>query len=187
MKNLNKKLGLAISVLFSTIFLTGTSYAAETNMAVLNYQVVLFNSIAAEEATVQLRKSLEPAQQRLNDIQSGLSSRQSRLQTDADILTEEEVLIFQQEIQSFLAEQAQISSQMQQAQQQSRTQFVQTFQPVVREIVQSIVVELGFTLVIDSQAVLWNEGTEDLTEQVLNQFDLQYSKSQSSQEVTTSE
>ena len=162
---------IAIACLLS---LTTVTAFAETKLAVMNYQAVLFNSKAANDATLVLRASIEPDQKRLQDIQQQLETRQSRLVTDNDILTDEEKLKYQREMQALLGEQQQISARMQQAQQDSRNGFIQQYQPVIRELVAAYVEKEGFTIVIDSQAVLWNTNEPDLTEVILAQFDSQY-------------
>ena len=146
----------------------------ESKFAVMNYQAVLFNSAAANDATLVLRTNLEPEQKRMQDIQQQLQTRQNRLVTDKDILTDDEKLTYQREMQALLAEQQQISARMQQAQQSSREDFIRKYQPVIREFVAAHVETEGYTLVIDSQAVLWNSSEPDLTELILAQFDAQY-------------
>ena len=147
---------------------------AESKLAVMNYQAVLFNSMAANDATLVLRSNLEPEQKRMQDIQQQLETRQSRLVTDKDILTDAEKLNFQREMQALVAEQQQLSARMQQAQQNSRDEFIRNYQPVIRELVAAHVAAEGYILVIDFQAVLWNTNEPDLTEIILSQFDAQY-------------
>lgn len=169
-----KRIILALSVLLGTAVVSTMVVAAETTLAVMNYQAVLFNSAAANDATLQLRSMLEPEQKMLQDIKQQIETRQSRLETDKDILTEEEEAGFQGEIQSLLTDQAQISARMQQAQQNSRDAFIKQFQPAIRALVEQVVAEKGYTLVVDAQAVLWNAGEPDITEDVLNAFDNWY-------------
>jgi Skp family chaperone for outer membrane proteins len=147
---------------------------AETKIAIMNYQSVMFNSVAATDATVQLRSNLAPAQKALQDISQQIESRQGRLSTDRDILTDEEVQQFNNELQSLFAEQTQITSQMQQAQQNSRNAFIQQYQPIIRDLVSTYVEEKTITLVVDAQAVLWNSGEPDITEDLLQAFDAWY-------------
>jgi len=147
---------------------------AETKIAVMNYQAVLFNSIAAEAATLKLRTALAGAQGRVKDIQLGIETRQNRLLTDGDILTDEEIASFEQELQALVQEQAQITAQMQQAQQQSRADFIQQYQPLIRELMDALVTEQGYNLVVDAQAVLWVTDTPDITDEMLTEFDAAY-------------
>lgn len=155
---------------------------AETKIAVMNYQDVLFNSAAAEDATLQLRTFLEPEQKQLNDLNAKLQNREGRLQTDKDILTEEEVVALQTEMQELLAERNNVLARMQQAQEQSRAQFIQNFQPAVRELVAVYVAENGFSLILDAQVVLWNEGEPDLTEPMLEAFNNWYAEQKQAQQ-----
>jgi len=147
---------------------------AETKIAIMNYQAVLFSSTAAEAATLQLRTDLAGARGRLKDIQLGIETRQDRLLTDGDMLTAEEIALFELELQALMEEQAQISAQMQQAQQKSRTEFIQQFQPLIRELMDALVTEQGYNLVVDAQAVLWVTDTPDITDEMLAQFDAAY-------------
>ena len=56
---------LAIVCLMS---LTAVTAFAETKLAVMNYQAVLFNSKAANDATLILRASIEPDQKKTLEI-----------------------------------------------------------------------------------------------------------------------
>ncbi len=170
MKN---KLGIVFAGL-SLFGLLSTAAIAETKIAVLNYQAVLFNSTAANDATLQLRTALAPEQSRLQDLSQQIETRRSRLETDQELMTEEEIDQFKRDIQSMMSEQAQLSALMQQRQQESRNAFVKQFQPFVRTLVESYVEENKITIVIDAQAVLWNQGEPDITESILAAFDKEY-------------
>jgi Skp family chaperone for outer membrane proteins len=161
-----------VVLVVATLF--ATAAMAETKIAVMNYQSVMFNSVAATDATLQLRSNLAPAQKALQDISQQIESRQGRLSTDRDILTDEEVQTFNGELQALFAEQTQITSQMQQAQQNSRNAFIQQYQPIIRDLVSKYIEEKTITLVIDAQAVLWNSGEPDITEDLLQEFDAWY-------------
>jgi len=162
-------LGLIVIAGFSL----NTAYA-EAKLAVMDYQAVLFNSVAAGDATLQLREALAGAQGLLDEIKNGIESRQNSLKVDAEILTEDEIAKFQQEIQEALAQRSQISAQMQQAQQKSRNEFINQYRPAIADLVSKHVEAQGYTLVIDSQAVLWNVDTPDISEEILSLFDAQY-------------
>lgn len=158
--------------------------AGETRIAVMNYQAVLFNSAAAEDATLALRSKLTAEQARLQDIEQQIKVRQRRLSTDRDILTADEIQAFEQEVQQLLSENAQLSALLQQEQQQSRNAFVEQFQPVIRELVAEYVAANGITLVLDAQMVLWNDGEEDITRLILDQFDSRYVEQKSADVLT---
>lgn len=165
-------------VLVVTILSAGMA-VAETRMAIMNYQAVLFSSSAAQEATEVLRQSLSGQQAQLKQLQQGMESRQSRLKTDAEILTPEESLVFQREIQAMAVEQSRLSNQMQQAQQKSRNEFVAQYQPLVRDIVQVYVKEKDYDLILDAQAVLVNIEVPDITQIILEKFDAKYDEMKS--------
>lgn len=153
-----------------------TAALAETKIAVMDYQAVLFNSVAAQDASVVLRASLADVQARLQELQQGLESRQQRLETDKDILTEEEIAQYRAEMDAMVQEQQQLAAQIQQAQQQSRVQFNEQFKPLIRELVTAFVAKTDYNLIVEAQAVLWNVDTPDITEEILNQFDNEYAK-----------
>jgi Skp family chaperone for outer membrane proteins len=75
---------------------------------------------------------------------------------------------------------------MQQAQQESRNAFVKEYQPVVRDFVSDYVKANGFSLVLDSQVVLWNESEPDISESILNSFDEWYQKQNNTSELSGS-
>ncbi|EAR10231.1 OmpH family outer membrane protein [Reinekea blandensis] len=165
---------IAILTLTAGLALSAGTVQAETDIVVMNYQAVLFNSAAAADAQTSLNEVLRPGQDQLNDIAQQIQTRQSRLETDKDILTEAEVQTFQQELQVLAANQAQLSNRIQQVQQQKQQEFIEQYRPAIREVVSAYVEANGVSLVIDSQAVLWNEDVPDITETVMAAFDEWY-------------
>lgn len=166
-----KKVVMATVVLFYAAFVQ-----AEVTMVVFNYQAALFNSAAAQQATNELREQAAPAQQQLQDIQQGIQTRQSRLQTDADILTEAELQQFQEELQVLVAQQNELNQRLQAFQQQARNAFEQRYRPVILEIVEGIVEEQDIDVVLEASAVAYNRSLTDITETVLEAFDAQYAE-----------
>lgn len=168
-----KRTVVAVMAVFGMAIAASTAYA-ESDIVVMNYQSVLFNSAAAIDAQNDLSEVLRPGQDQLNDIAQQIQTRQSRLETDKDILTEEEIQKFQQELQILAANQSQLSNRIQQIQQQKQQEFIEQYRPAVREIVSGYVADNGVSLVLDSQAVLWNEDMPDITETILASFDVWY-------------
>ena len=165
------KLAVVMTVLVAAVF-----SSAETKVAVMDYQAVLFNSIAAEDASVVLRENLAQVQARLQEIEQGIESRQGRLETDKDILTEDELQQYNQELQTLAMEQQQLAGVIQQTQQQSRIQFNEQFKPLIRELVVGYVADTNYNLIVEAQAVLWNVDTPDITEDILALFNAEYAK-----------
>lgn len=166
MKQLIKALIVSMSL---SLLVTGNALA-ETQIAVMNYQAVLFNSLAADDAANQLREALSPAQGKINELKSGIQTRQNRLKTEEGILTDAETLQFKQEINQYSAELAQITNQIQSAQQQSRNEYIKFYQPVIKQFVDQQAQADGYDLVVDSQAVLYVADVPDITESVLAKF-----------------
>ena len=159
---------------FATLVLISSSVLADTKIAVMNYQAVLFNSAAANDATLQLRTALAPEQKRLQDLAQQIQTRRSRLETDQELMTTEEVDQYKRDIQSMMGEHNQLTAVLQKRQQESRNAFVKQFQPFIRSLVENYVSEHSITLVLDSQTVLWNQGEPDITEDILAAFDREY-------------
>lgn len=163
-------------VLGLLLLVTASFSVAEVKMAVFNYQAALFNSIAAQQATNELREQAAPAQQQLLDIQQGIQTRQSRLQTDADILTPAEIQQFQEELQILVNQQSELNQRLQAFQQQARNAFEQQFRSVMLEIVETLVEEQSIDVVLDAAAVAYNRSLPDITEEVLEAFDARYTE-----------
>lgn len=160
-----------------TGFVLASAVSAVDGMAVMNYQAVLFNSAAAEDASVELRDRLAAAQSRVQELEAALQARQSRLQSDADILTEEEIANFQQEMQTMAAERQQLTARIQQEQRASQNAFAQQYQPLIREIVSNYVEENDIGVILEAQAIVWNTSLTDITEDITALFDEQYNSS----------
>ncbi|TCS40716.1 OmpH family outer membrane protein [Reinekea marinisedimentorum] len=167
------------TALILVVACAGSVAWAETKIAVMDTQTVLFKSLAAEDATNQLRELLAGHQTRLKELEQGVSTRQSRLETDADILTEEEKQNFVKEINAYQSEMARINAQIQQAQQKSRSEFIRYYQPAISSIVEDYVAGEQIDVVLDSQAVLWNATLTDITQPVLEAFDQRFTDSHS--------
>lgn len=169
---------IAWLVLGVVMSLAATSAYSAEKMVVMDYQSVLFSSIAAQEATNVLRERMAQPEARLRELEQGFQARQSRLQTDEAILTEDELGALRGEMQRMLAERQQLAGQLQQAQQTSRNEFVQQHRPLLQSIVKTYVEENDIDVVFETQSIIWNSALEDITVDITALFNEQYQQGQ---------
>lgn len=163
-------------ILGSLLAITATVVAAETEIAVIDFQRVLFQSVAAQDATQKLQPEISAVQQRIGEIETRINALQNALQIDAATLTEDELLVKQNEIQQLVNERASAIQFGQQKQTNSRNEFVSAYKGKVQEVVATVSKERGYNLVIDLSTVVYVDGVVNITDEVLIAFDEIYNE-----------
>ena len=161
-------------ILGGFIALSATFVVAESNIAVVDFQRVLFQSIAAQDATKKLQPEIAGVKQRIAEIETKINALQTVLKNDAVTLTEDDLLIKQEELNQFVNERLSAIQFGQQKQTNSRNEFVSAYKGQVQEVVAALSTARGFNLVIDLSTVVYIDGLANITDDVLVAFDKQY-------------
>jgi outer membrane protein len=161
-------------VIGSILTLSAAIAAAEAEIAVIDFQRVLFQSVAAQDATQALQPEISAVKQRIGEIETRINALQNALEIDAATLTEADLLAKQGEIQQLVNERAKAIQFGQQKQNNSRNEFVAAYKGQVQEVVATLSKARGFNLVIDLSTVVYVDGMANITDDVLVAFDNQY-------------
>lgn len=144
--------------------------AAETKIAVIDQERVLFGSEAARDASSALQQEFSGQEQQVRQLEQQITEMRERGEAEAALMSEEEVNQLQQEIQFLLQQRQQLVQQLQNAQQERRRDFVQEFEAPLTEILEAIIEEQGIDLLISTDEVLYARPDMDITEEALERF-----------------
>lgn len=164
-----------LTLLVASVLAAGVQ-AAE--IALLDQQYVLFNSVAAQDATAALKQEFAEEEQQVQTLEQSIRQLQSKAKTDADIMTDDEKAQLQTDLQQRVRNREQLVRQLQQVQSERRNAFIRQQQPLMAKAIEQAVDEDRFDLIIDKQAVIYHRNSLDITEAVLTEFNKLYEAQQ---------
>lgn len=139
-------------------------------IAIVNQERVLFGSNVAQQASTELREQFSGQEQQIQQLEQEITDLRERAETDSALMSEEEANSLQSRIQQQLQNRQQLVSQLQNAQQQRRQEFVQQYESTVTGILESMVEARDIDLLLSSSEVLYANPDLDLTEEALQRF-----------------
>ncbi len=161
-------------MLMRSVFVVLTLFSAmafaETKIAFLDKNIALFQSEAARAETEKLKQEFGIDEQRIRVIEQQVTEVRQRLETDSAIMAEADVQADTGLVNSLLAERQKLIDKLTNIQQQRQQAFVTTYQPLLLEAIQSVVLAESFDLVLDSQSVIYAGEGYNITALVLEAF-----------------
>lgn len=164
------------ATLIAALCLAASVQAAE--IALLDQNYVLFNSIAAEEATVELKREFAEEEQQVQTLEQSIQQLQSKARTDGDIMTDEEKAELEADLQQRLQNRQRLVQQLQQVQSERRNAFIRQHQPLIAQAIENTIGEDQFDIILDKGAVIYHRNSLDITDAVLKEFDELYQAQQ---------
>lgn len=160
---------LKASLLVLALALPGVA-TAETNIAVIDQERVLFGSDAAQAASAQLQQDFSAQEGQVRQLEEDINTLRERGQNESALMSEQEVEALRQEVQEKMGQRQQLVQQLQNAQQQRRQAFVQQYEGDLTAILEQIIEERGIDLLISADEVLFAQPAMDITEETLSRF-----------------
>lgn len=168
-----------VLALVSTLFLiSGTqAFAAQEmttstgNIAVVNVQQVFQQSPKIAELSKKLQSQFKPRQEKLVVSQKNLQDELDKFKKESPTMTQKDKDNMQKKIvddQSTLAKDA---SSFQQEFAKEQSKIMKTVLSQLNEIISGIAKRNSYSMVLDSQAVIYTNDTSDITKQVSKEFD----------------
>lgn len=157
------------SILVLAVSLAGYA-TADTNIAVIDQERVLFGSDAAQAASAQLQQDFSAQESRVRQLEQEITDLRERGESDAALMSEQELDSLRQEIQTKMGQRQQLVQQLQNAQQQRRQGFVQQYEGDLTAIIEQIVDEREIDLLISADEILFAQPDMDITEETLSRF-----------------
>jgi len=154
----------------SHVFAAATSSSAP-NIAVVNVQQVFQQSPKIAELNKKLQSQFKPRQDKLVAAQKSLQDELDKFKKDSGTMKQAEKDKLQKQIvddQSNLAKEA---STFQQDLSKEQSKIMKSVLSQLNDIISSIAKQNSYTMVLDSQAVIYAGNGADITKQVSDQFD----------------
>lgn len=154
----------------SVMALASFPAAAQTKIAVLDYQMALLESDAAKRYSVDAEKKFGSQLQRLKNLESEAKRLQERMQRDGDKLGQSELekieLEFRQKAREFQVQ----SKELNDAKAQSDREMLEQLKPKLDKAVETVLQAGDYDLVIDRSAVIDVKPALDITRQVIERL-----------------
>lgn len=150
--------------------LVAGSAAGELRIGVIDQERVLFGSDAAASVSEELQMEFGAQQQEIQALERDITEMRERGDSDAALMSDEEIASMNEDIQAKLQEREQLVRQLQQAQQQRQQAFLEEYEGQVTAILETIVQERELDLLISSDEVLYSRPDMDITTEALERF-----------------
>ncbi|PRB76484.1 OmpH family outer membrane protein [Pseudomonas sp. MYb185] len=154
----------------SVMALASLPVAAQTKIAVLDYQMALLESDAAKRYSVDAEKKFGSQLQRLKNLEAEAKRLQERMQRDGDKLGQTELekieLEFRQKAREFQVQ----SKELNDAKAQSDREMLEQLKPKLDKAVETVLQAGDYDLVIDRSAVIDVKPALDITRQVIERL-----------------
>lgn len=156
-------------ILWLLILLPLWSYA-DTRIAIIDQERILFGSVAAEAVTAELQQQFQNEEQALRALEQDIVSLRNRAETEGSLMTSDELTNIERQINRLLQERQNLVQQLQSIQQERRIEFIQTYEAPLTQILEAIIEDRGIDLLISADEVLFASPELDITEEALRQF-----------------
>lgn len=168
-----------VLALVSSVLLIGASQAAlaadavppQSAIAVVNVQQVFQQSPKIAELNKKLQSQFKPRQDKLVAQQKTLQDELDRFKKDSGGMKPKDRDALQKKIIDDQAALAKDASTFQQDLSKEQSKIMKTVLAQLNEIISSIAKQNNYSLVLDSQAVIFSVDGSDITKQVSQQFD----------------
>lgn len=171
MKIVKKLSILASVVLFAAgIEVCQAADAAQMKVAVVNVQQVLQQSPRVADQSKKLEGDFKSRQTKINDEQKALQDELDKLKKDSTTMSQKDRDAMQKKIANDRSELVKKVVAYQQDLQKEQNRIMQGILGDLNGIVTTIAKAQGYTLVLDSQAVIFAADGNDITKDVAKQF-----------------
>ncbi len=174
-----------ILALASSLFLIGSVYAAPAtttttatpvagnlnNIAVVNVQQILQQSPKIADINKKLQDQFKPRQQSLLTEQKSLQDEMDKLKKDAATMSDKDKEAAQKKLNDEQADLVKKVTAFQQDLNKEQNKQMQNVLTQLNDIISSIAKKNSYSLVFDSQAVIYAKDGTDITKDVAKQFD----------------
>lgn len=150
--------------------------AQEETLGVIDFQRALTEVSDGVAAKATLKQEFETKQKTLDEKQAELKRLKDELDSRGMMMKAEAKQEKINELQKKAGEAQQLYVTMQQDLSKREMELTNTIFTRMREIVQTLGTEKGYTLIVERSAVLYAKGGTDLTEELIRRYNSTYSK-----------
>ena len=166
-----------VALLSSVILMAGTSaYAADAatsampKIAVVNVQQVLLQSSKVTEVNTKLQDTFKPRQEKLSAQQKSLQEQMDKLTKDSATMSQKDREAAEKKVADEKASFLKDASAFQKEVNAEQNKAMQTILGQLSGIISSLAKKDNYSLVLDSQAVVYSSDASDITKQVAKTF-----------------
>jgi outer membrane protein len=163
-------LAAGVGVRAETAAPAATSTVAQPRVAVVNVQQVLQQSPRVAELSKKLESQFKPRQTKINDEQKALQDALDKFKKESPTMTQKDRAATEKKISDSRADLVKQVVAYQQDLQKEQNKIMQGILADLNNIVSTIAKAQSYTLVFDSQAVIYAADGNDITKDVAKQF-----------------
>jgi outer membrane protein len=152
------------------ILLTAAPAMAQTKIAVVDFQRALNESTEGQKAKQNLEERFEKARLKLEAERATVQQMQEDLEGQKVMLSSEALIEKENALQQKMLEFQQLVLENQQEMAMLEQEMTGSILEKLYKIAQGVAAEDGFNLVIEASAVVYNNGTMDLTPKVISRY-----------------
>ncbi|MGB0466146.1 MAG: OmpH family outer membrane protein [Pontibacterium sp.] len=154
-------------LLVLSVLLTVSHQAMAEKMAVLGIQQALLASDAAAEFRAQLKGEFSAEQTQLLDLEKQAKAAQSKLQTNQNLASKEQLQQMQVQFQKVFTEYQRLGKSLQQKRLKREQAFVKAMKPKLDKVVQQLIDDKGYDVIIAKDATFYATKELDITAAVV--------------------
>lgn len=144
--------------------------AAETKVAVVDFERALFMSDAAKEASKKFETDNKGDIDKLNKLKEELVALQDKTKKEGDVMSDEERRKLSNDFEQKSTEYKFYARNLQQADQNWKNEFFKSQLPELNKLLKAIIDEGGYDVVLQAGAVVYSSPKTDLTKMLLERL-----------------
>ena len=162
-----------IKVLFLTLLLVAFSAPINAKTVVLNAEVAMLSTQYAQEAfkTLDEDAGFMADRERLELLQAEGQALVEKFQKDQEVLSDEEKLDMQKQLQDKQADIQFLSNKLQTKAQEVQQQVVGTLTPTFQKVLGELITQKEYDMIVAPGALLYADPDLDITEEVIAYLD----------------
>ena len=162
-----------LKVLFLTLLLVAFAAPINAKTVVLNAEVAMLSTQYAQEAfkTLDEDAGFIVDRERLELLQAEGQALVEKFQKDQEILSDEEKLDMQKQLQDKQADIQFLSNKLQSKAQEVQQEVVSTLTPTFQKVLGELIAQKEYDMIVAPQALLYADPDLDITEEVIAYLD----------------
>lgn len=162
-----------LKVLFLTLLLVAFSAPINAKTVVLNAEVAMLSTQYAQDAfkTLDEDAGFIADRERLELLQAEGQALVEKFQKDQEILSDEEKLDMQKQLQDKQADIQFLSNKLQSKAQEVQQEVVSTLTPTFQKVLGELIAQKEYDMIVAPQALLYADPDLDITEEVIAYLD----------------
>jgi Skp family chaperone for outer membrane proteins len=169
---MNKIEKIVIAMTF-TATLLGPQLAIAQGIFVLKAEQAIFATQKALALGQQVSAQLKPQVVRFDSMGKELQALQQRLETDKDLMSDDEVLQIKTQIQNLNAEYQQLQQYLSNAKLQAEQNFLTSMRPALDKVLGQFIKDNNPSVIINGNSVIYNATSVDITSKVVELLNLE--------------